>query len=87
MGTCAGTSTTIADVEAKATMLGDLIPRSRAIRCGWQRREGTVEDISEVLNPGSHDDDVPSTTDGPESGFRNLRKIAKNHHKHWPGGL
>ena len=86
MGTCAGTSTTIADVEAKATMLGDLIPLVAPFVGDGNAEKGQWKTFPKVLNPGSHDDDVPSTTD-LKVVFGNLRKIAKNHHKHWPGGL
>ena len=48
--------------------------------------KGQWNTFATVLNPGNHDDDVPSTAE-----LRvvrgNLRKIAKTHREHWPNGL
>jgi hypothetical protein len=84
--TDAGTPTTIADVEAKATVLGELIPLVTPFVVDGNAEKGLWKTFPKVLNPGSHDDDVPSTTD-LKVVFGNLRRIAKNHQKHWPGGL
>ncbi|MDR6939412.1 AAA family ATPase [Arcanobacterium hippocoleae] len=39
-----------------------------------------------LLNPGNHDNDVPSSAD-LKVVFGDLRKLRKNHEKHWPNGL
>jgi hypothetical protein len=70
--TDAGTPTTI-------TLLAPFVVEANAEKGKWKT-------LPKVPNPGSHDDDVPSTTD-LKVVFGNLRKIAKNHPKHWPGGL
>lgn len=82
--TQAGAQTTVADIKAK--ILGDLTPLVLPLAVDGNAEKGQWKLFSKVLNPGSHDDDVPSTTDLKQI-FSNLRKIAKNHQQHWPGGL
>ncbi|OBH59414.1 hypothetical protein A5687_20630 [Mycobacterium mantenii] len=82
--THAGTQTTVADIKAKT--LGDLTPLVLPLVLDGNAEKGQWKLFAKVLNPGSHDDDVPSTTDLKQI-FSNLRKIAKNHQNHWPGGL
>jgi hypothetical protein len=84
--TDAGTPTTITDVEAKATQLGDLITLVAPFAIEGNAEKGQWKTFPKVLNPGSHDDDVPSTTELKVI-FGNLRRIAKTHRKHWSGGL
>jgi hypothetical protein len=47
---------------------------------------GQWRTFAKVLNPGNHDDDVPSTTELKQV-RGNLRKINKSHKAHWAGGL
>ncbi|ORA15710.1 AAA family ATPase [Mycobacterium arosiense] len=84
--TDAGTPTTITDVEAKATQLGDLLTLLYPFVVEGNSEKGQWKTLPKVLNPGSHDDDVPSTTELKVI-FGNLRHINKTHQKHWPGGL
>jgi hypothetical protein len=84
--TAAGTPTTITDVEAKATQLGDLLTFLYPFVAEGNSEKGQWKTLPKVLNPGSHDDDVPSTTELKVI-FGNLRRINKAHQKHWPGGL
>ncbi|WP_241479911.1 ATP-binding protein [Mycolicibacterium neoaurum] len=84
--TDAGTLTTITDVEAKATQLGDLLPLLYPFVVEENSEKGQWKTLPKVLNPGSHDDDVPSTTELKVI-FGNLRHINKTHQKHWAGGL
>jgi hypothetical protein len=84
--TDAGTLTTITDVEAKATQLGDLLPLLYPFVVEDNSEKGQWKTLPKVLNPGSHDDDVPSTTELKVI-FGNLRHINKTHQKHWAGGL
>ncbi|ORV92741.1 AAA family ATPase [Mycolicibacterium iranicum] len=84
--TDAGTPTTITDVEAKATQLGDLLTLLYPFVVEGNSEKGQWKTLPKVLNPGSHDDDVPSTTELKVI-FGNLRHINKAHQKHWPDGL
>lgn len=84
--TDSGTPTTIDDVEAKASTLGDLFPLVFPFVIDGNAEKGQWKTFPKVLNPGSHDDDVPSTTD-LKVVRGNLLKISKDHHRHWPGGL
>ena len=84
--TDAGTPTTITDVEAKATQLGDLLTLLYPFVVEGNSEKGQWKTLPKVLNPGSHDDDVPSTTELKVI-FGNLRHINKTHQKHWLGGL
>ena len=84
--THAGTATTVEDVEAKASTLGVLLPLVLPLVVDGNAERGLWRTFPQVLNPGSHDDDVPSTAD-LKVVFGNLNKIARDHRKHWPGGL
>lgn len=84
--TDAGTPTTITDVEAKTTKLADLLTLLYPFVVEGNSEKGQWKTLPKVLNPGSHDDDVPSTTE-LKVVFGNLRRINKTHQKHWPGGL
>ncbi|MHA7663250.1 AAA family ATPase [Mycolicibacterium sp. HS_4_1] len=84
--TDAGTPTTISDVEVKANQLGDLLTLLYPFVVEGNSEKGQWKTLPKVLNPGSHDDDVPSTTE-LKVVFGNLRRINKTHQKHWPGGL
>ncbi|MCB0950524.1 MAG: hypothetical protein KDB44_14850, partial [Mycobacterium sp.] len=82
--THAGTATAVADVKSKN--LGDLLPRVLPLVVGANAEQGNWKLFPKVLNPGSHDDDVPPSTELKQTA-KNLRKIAKAHQSHWPGGL
>ncbi|OBA35772.1 hypothetical protein A5766_09760 [Gordonia sp. 852002-51296_SCH5728562-b] len=84
--TNAGTPTTVTDVEAKATQLGDLLTLLYPFVVEGNAEKGQWKTLPKVLNPGSHDDDVPSNTE-LKVVFGNLRRINTIHQKHWPGGL
>lgn len=79
-----GTPTSVADVKSKN--LGDLLPRVLPLAIGGNAEQGQWKLFPKVLNPGSHDDDVPSSGELKQTA-KNLRKIAKAHQSHWPGGL
>ena len=83
--TQAGAACSVADVDAEASMLGQLVPLVRGFALD-NGEKGQWNTFATVLNPGNHDDDVPSTAE-----LRvvrgNLRKIAKTHREHWPNGL
>lgn len=80
-----GVATTIDDVENEAKVLGDLAPLVKGYALSPSEK-GNWTTFAKILNPGSHDDQVPSTTE-----LRvvrgNLRNIVKAHQKHWPHGL
>jgi hypothetical protein len=80
-----GSPCTVADMHREASMLGDLVPLVCAYALGNDEK-GQWRTFAKVLNPGNHDDDVPSTTELKQV-RGNLRAIAKAHGKHWPGGL
>ncbi|MDN4517111.1 hypothetical protein QYF68_04640 [Mycolicibacterium austroafricanum] len=82
--THAGTAMSVADVKSKN--LGDLLPRVLPLVVGGNAEQGHWKLFPKVLNPGSHDDDVPPSTELKQTA-KNLRKIAKAHQNHWPGGL
>lgn len=82
--THAGTVMSVADVKSKN--LGDLLPRVLPLVVGGNTEQGHWKLFPKVLNPGSHDDDVPPSTELKQTA-KNLRKIAKTHQSHWPGGL
>ncbi|WP_428338667.1 AAA family ATPase [Mycobacterium sp.] len=84
--THAGIATTVEDIEAKASTLGALLPLVLPLVVDGNAERGLWRTFPQVLNPGSHDDDVPSTAD-LKVVFGNLNKIARDHRKHWPGGL
>ncbi|MCL3863038.1 ATP-binding protein [Actinotalea sp. K2] len=83
--TCEGRPSTVAEVDAEAPLLGDLVP----LVCHYaadEAEKGRWRSFGQVLNPGSHDDGTPSNGDLAQI-KGNLSRIAKNHAKHWPGGL
>jgi hypothetical protein len=53
---------------------------------GGNAEQGQWKLFPKVLNPGSHDDDVPSSGELKQTA-KNLRKIATAHQTHWPGRL
>ena len=80
-----GPSTSVADVDAEAATLGDLVPLVRGFALD-NTEKGVWSTFPKVLNPGNHDDEVPST--GELKVVRgNLRKIHKDHRRRWPNGL
>ena len=81
----AGTACSVADVDAEASMLGRLVPlvRGFALDSG---EKGQWNTFATVLNPGNHDDDVPSTAE-LKVVRGNLRRIAKTHRDYWSNGL
>ena len=83
--TAAGTLSSVADVDSEASTLGDLVPLVRGFAIDNAER-GQWRTFAKVLNPGNHDDDVPSTTELKVI-RGNLRKIAKTHREHWSHGL
>lgn len=83
--TAGGTLCSVADVDAEAATLGDLVPLVRGFALD-NAEKGQWSTFAKVLNPGNHDDDVPATTE-LKVVRGNLRKIAKTHREHWPNGL
>lgn len=83
--TAAGTLSSVADVDSEASMLGDLVLLVRGFAIDNAER-GQWNTFAKVLNPGNHDDDVPSTTE-LKVVRGNLRRIAKTHREHWSSGL
>jgi hypothetical protein len=84
--TAAGIPTTAADFESKGLTLGTLVPLVLPFVVDGNAEKGQWRTFAKVLNPGNHDDDVPST--GELKQVRgNLRAINKAHEKHWPGGI
>lgn len=75
----------VGDVEAEASVLGDLVPLVSGYALDNAER-GQWRTFAKVLNPGNHDDDVPSTIELRQV-RGNLRQINKVHRKHWAGGL
>jgi hypothetical protein len=75
----------VGDVEAEASVLGDLVPLVSGYALDNAER-GQWRTFAKVLNPGNHDDDVPSTIELKQV-RGNLRQINKVHRKHWPDGL
>lgn len=80
-----GQPTSVDDVDSEASVLGQLVPLVNGYALD-NAEKGQWRTFANVLNPGNHDDDVPSTPDLKQV-RGNLRKIAKNHQKHWPSGL
>jgi len=80
-----GTPSSVGDVEKEARLLRDLVPLVKAVALDNAER-GRWTNFASVLNPGSHDDDLPSNADLRQI-RGNLRKIATAHRRHWPGGL
>lgn len=81
----AGTPCSVADVDAEASMLGQLVPLVRGFALD-NGEKGQWNTFATVLNPGNHDDDVPSTAE-LKVVRGNLRKSAKTHREHWTHGL
>lgn len=75
----------VVDIEAEASVLGDLVPLVSGYALDNAER-GRWRTFAKVLNPGNHDDDVPSNIELKQV-RGNLRQINKAHRKHWPGGL
>ena len=75
----------VAEVHNEASALGELVPLVNCFALGNDEK-GQWKTFAKVLNPGNHDDDVPSTTELKQI-RGNLRKIARNHNSRWPGGL
>lgn len=84
--TGAGEPTSVADVDAKGLTLGDLVPLVLPLVLDGNAEKGQWRTFAKVLNPGNHDDEVPSIGDLKQV-RGNLRKINKAHKAHWPGGL
>ncbi len=80
-----GKACTVADVHAEAPLLSKLVP----LVIGYaldNAEKGQWRTYAKVLNPGSHDDQVPQAGDLVQI-KSTLSRIAKKHFKHWPGGL
>lgn len=81
-----GYECSVGDVDAEASVLGDLVPLVSGYVIDKAER-GQWRTFAKVLNPGNHDDDaVPSTIELKQV-RGNLRQINKAHRKRWPGGL
>jgi hypothetical protein len=72
-------------VEKEAKLLCDLVTLVKAVALDNAER-GRWTNFASVLNPGSHDDGLPSNADLRQI-RGNLRKIATAHRRHWSGGL
>lgn len=83
--TAAGVPTSVSDVEREAKVLGDLVPLVRGFALN-NAEKGYWGTFAKVLNPGSHDDQVPSTPELKQV-RGNLRRLAKDHRAHWSQGL
>jgi hypothetical protein len=80
-----GQPASVDDVDSEASVLGQLVPLVNGYALD-NAEKGQWRTFATVLNPGNHDDGVPSTTELKQV-RGNLRKIAKNHQKHWPNGV
>ncbi len=80
-----GQASSVDEVDAEASVLGKLVPLVSGYALD-NAEKGQWRTFAAVLNPGNHDDDVPSTTELKQV-RGSLRKIAKNHRAHWPNGL
>jgi hypothetical protein len=80
-----GVPTTVADVEKDATTLHDLVGLAAPYASSADEK-GKLRLMPAVLNPGNHDDDVPSTIELRQI-RGNLRQIAKRHRAKWGGRL
>ncbi len=83
--TATGVSTSVADVEQEARMLGPLVRLVKPYALSDGER-GRWSNFAGVLNPGNHDDDVPSNADLKQV-RHNLKEIARAHRSRYPGGL
>lgn len=80
-----GAACSVDDVDHEASQLGDLVQLVRGFAFS-NEEAGKWSLMPKVLNPGSHDDDVPSTIELKQI-RGNLRAIAKMHRNKWPDGL
>ena len=80
-----GVPTGVGDVERDAKMLRDLVPLVKVVALD-NAEKGQWTNFANFLNPGSHDDDLPSNADLKQV-RGNLRKIATAHRRDWSGGL
>lgn len=83
--TASGSSTSVADIEREASMLGELIPLLGPFTLSADEK-GKWQVIPKVLNPGNHDDGAPSTIELKQI-RGNLRQIAKAHKQKWGKAL
>ena len=81
--TQAGTPTRVSEVGDK--ILGELIPDVLGFALGNDER-GRWTLWKSCLNPGAHDDDVPPPQT-LKTVLGDIKKLKKNHEKHWSGGL
>lgn len=77
----AGMPCSVADVEREAKQLGDLVPLVRGFVLS-NDEAGKWSVMPKVLNPGNHDDAVPSTIELKQI-RGNLRAISKTHRAKW----
>lgn len=75
----------VADVDAEAPTLRDLVPLVSGYSLD-NAEKGQWRTFAKVLNPGNHDDEVPDSTTLKQI-RGNLRKISKSHRDHWSTGL
>jgi len=80
-----GVASSVDEVDVEASVLGKLVPLVSGYALD-NAEKGQWRTFAAVLNPGNHDDDVPSTTELKQV-RGSLRKIAKNHRAYWPNGL
>jgi hypothetical protein len=81
--TKAGTPTRVSEVGDKN--LGELIPNLLGFALGNDER-GRWNLWKDCLNPGAHDDDVPSAQT-LKVVLGDIKRMNKDHRTHWPGGL
>ena len=81
--TDAGEATRVSEVGEKT--LGELEPDVR-LYVLTPDEAGRWKRWKRLLNPGAHDNDVPSTTDLGVV-FGDLRKLKRKHEQKWAGGL
>jgi hypothetical protein len=83
--TAEGTACSVADVDAEASLLRQLVSLVSPFAIDNEER-GKWRTVGTVLNPGGHDDEAPSQPDLKVI-RGNLIKIRKNHATRWPNGL
>ncbi|BDZ48259.1 hypothetical protein GCM10025867_05000 [Frondihabitans sucicola] len=83
--TSVGVATSVLDVEKEATLLKDLVVLAAPFVLSADEK-GKWRVMPKILNPGNHDDDVPSTMDLKQI-RGNLRTFAKGHKAKWGGSL
>ncbi|WP_194273608.1 AAA family ATPase [Rhodococcus erythropolis] len=81
--TQAGTPTRVSEVGDK--ILGELIPDVLGFALGNDER-GRWTLWKSCLNPGAHDDDVPPPQT-LKTVLGDIKRLKKDHEKHWPDGL